>query len=533
MIIQDKIMKKIIIRNKKKAIITIIVLITFLSILSFFREGEKDFASSNDTILVLGENILNFSDNQIKISTSGKIESEDQINILSEVSGTIENVFVSIGERVFKDQILANLNTEEVEYRLLQAEAGFLAQKARFDEVYSGNIEEVIKIRESAVLSANTLLENTKKKTEDTVKNSRENLLNNDLRAYVSDLSNYDDLNFSSPTITGVYTSNKEGEYIVSIYRSGRPSGYSFRYKDPEGRMDSGPVAVGVPQKLGEDGLYIQFPLNFENNVNIEWIIPIPNYRSATYLTFKNIYENALREKDPSIIQAEELLRQREQELLIALSGNREEQIASQRALLKQAEAGFLLAKSNFKKYIIKSPFDGIITTLPIRSGNLIMPGQEILSIFGENKKRIIAYISPDKSKILSIGDKVIIKDKYKGEVSAISKGLNSRTNQIEIWITLNDIDNSLIIGEYLSVDIFANTEDDIFFLPLSSINVSSMGSAIFTIEDEVIKRVPILTGSIEGEKIAVLEGLENISSIILNASLVKAGQKAEFKVNN
>lgn len=510
-------MKKIFKKNKKIIYIIFFIFFLFLIYILFFNKKENITLNNIEKNSFKVEDISSFMGNKKIISMIGKVENKDNSIIYSEVSGIVKNINYLIGESVNKNELLVEINSEDANYRLIQAESLLNSQKARLNELYSGNLEEIIKIRESAVDASKINLERTIKQAEDAVINSRKSLLNNDLRAYLIDSEKHISSSIIAPTISGVYNFDIEGNYKISLYRSRTQTGYSFRYIDPEGKEGVGPAIVGVPQKLGESGLFIQFSDGFEDNYTLEWEVPIPNNRSATYLTFKNLYQNSLNDKEPLIRQAEELLKQREEEYKMALTGTREEQIMAQEEQVKQAEAGYNLSLSNLNKYFIRAPFNGKISSINVKENNLINPGQEILVVVGDNIFEIKGGISKEKAKFVSTGDIVTINKKDKGEIIAISDSINSKTGQVDVLIRVTEDENNLVSGEYVNVEIETRELNDTIYIPLSSLIANSSGTFILSLENDSTKRIPVIIGKIEDNYVSIVSGLEGVSNIITN----------------
>lgn len=66
----------------------------------------------------------------VKVSATGTLEPEDQVDVGSEVSGQIAEVLVDYNDRVTKGQVLARLDTDQLEARVIQAKANVAAAEA-------------------------------------------------------------------------------------------------------------------------------------------------------------------------------------------------------------------------------------------------------------------------------------------------------------------------------------------------------------------------------------------------------------------
>ncbi|MGM0482719.1 MAG: efflux RND transporter periplasmic adaptor subunit [Patescibacteria group bacterium] len=468
--------------------------------------------------------------NGSKLSVNGKVESEDQAILSSEVGGRVRGVPVSIGQSVSAGQILVSFDTEDAALNLAEAEAGLASQEARLADMRSGSLEGEIRVLESAVETAEADLEKVMKDTKEAIENAKRNLLNNDLRAYLADEDIYigEDDNIEPPGLSGTYE-GEEGEYEITLYRSQTQSGYSFRYEGPEG-AGTGVVSTKVPQPLGKGGLYITFPDNFANRYNVEWVVPIPNERGAGYLSVKEAYRSAKDDREPAIKKAQENLKQRKEELEMARLGSRKEQIAAQEAQVRQAEARVEAARSQLNKRELRAPFSGTVSKVSVRSGENVGAGQEMVSLINKNFLNINVQVSPNEARLISVGDLVLVSDGYEGLVTAMSGALDPATGQVEVKITVDDEENDLIVGENVESDILTGSKENSILVPLSAVEVSSAGNAVFTIEEGKVKRVSVSLGSVEGDRINITEGLEGLGFIIEDTSSVRSGQSVEIR---
>lgn len=513
------------------AAVLLIVLIFFAFwVLSSGAENRETTLSEEEKVPVSLIDVSGLGSNGSKVSVNGRVESGNQATLSSEVGGVIRSTSVSIGQSVSAGQLLVSFDTADANLALADAEAGLAAQEARLAEMRSGSLEGQIKVLESAVESARIDLERVKNDTQQAIESTKRNLLNNDLRAYLADENAYisENRNIEPPVLSGTYR-GEEGEYRITMYRSQTQSGYSFRYQGPEG-SGTGAVNTKVAQSLGKSGLYIVFPEDFANRYDVEWVVPIPNERGIGYLSVRDAYRSAKDNREPAIRQAEERVKQREEELDMALSGSRREQISAQEAQVSQAIARVESARSQLNRRQIRAPFSGTISKVSARVGENVSPGQEMVTLVNEKVLRINAQVSPNEARSISIGDLAVVNGEYDGMVSAISKSLDPRTGQVEVQIAVEDVDNSLIVGEYVSSEILLGVGSGSILVPLSAVEVSSAGNAVFVVEDGRAKRVSVSLGSVEGEMINITEGLGGVDLIVENASAVRSGQLVEVK---
>ncbi len=507
--------------KKSKILLPIIVLIAIFIFLSVSNKDSLPIQEKDLPVVSLVD-VSSFANQAIEIPVNGKIESEKEAMLSMEVGGQVKNVLVSVGDSVSAGDILLIIEDSDQRLRVDQARAALSAQSARLNEILSGSLDDVLAIKESVVSSAENALERVIVQSENAVIDAKKNLLNNDLRAYLSKEIADDNYSTQAPSITGTY-SGEEGEYLITLYASGTQSGYSFKYTGPDS-SGSGSVSTRSPQPLGESGLYILFPENFTRLPSVEWIVPIPNNRSATYITYLNAYQNASRDKDYGIKQAEEALNQARRDLELAKLGSREEQIEAQRAQTKQAEASLSLAESQLSKHQLKAPFSGLISSVSIKKGETVGVGQAPIKIINPQSLKLTTFVSPERSRLISSGNSVLVDNNYEGGVVSVSDAINPDNGQVEVSIYFTGGDFKP--GEYVNAKIFGVVNNNRISLPLSSVKITSNGSFVCIVKDGLVTAIPVTLGSSENDKVLVVSGLEGIEKILPNVSLVEEGEE-------
>jgi len=66
----------------------------------------------------------------VRVSATGTLQPEDQVDVGSEISGRVDRVAVDFNDRVAKGQVLAIINTDQIRAQLAQSQAALNAAKA-------------------------------------------------------------------------------------------------------------------------------------------------------------------------------------------------------------------------------------------------------------------------------------------------------------------------------------------------------------------------------------------------------------------
>ena len=106
---------------KKKWIIYSLIIVILLSIFLYFYFMSNKISATK----VTKENYTE------KILVTGTIQAKNFSLLTSGINGTIENIYIREGEPIKKGDIIAKLDTQEIEADINQAKA--LYEKAKFD----------------------------------------------------------------------------------------------------------------------------------------------------------------------------------------------------------------------------------------------------------------------------------------------------------------------------------------------------------------------------------------------------------------
>jgi multidrug efflux pump subunit AcrA (membrane-fusion protein) len=163
------------------------------------------------------------------------------------------------------------------------------------------------------------------------------------------------------PTISGLYTATNEGEYRVSVYRSGADSGYSYRVGGLESNTES--VLLGVPSLLGQSGLEITFPLSIATGD--AWIVAVPNIHAPEYVATLELYEETITSLELLVVEAGVSIQNKQQEIEDILQTDttqfRDLGVSQAQAELAQAREQLSQNFDVVQEQSIVAPFSGTV----------------------------------------------------------------------------------------------------------------------------------------------------------------------------
>lgn len=324
------------------------------------------------------------------VVASGKVVSSTDLSLSFEVSKSIESVRVKVGDVVTKGQILAVQKNGSERATYNRARGGLLAAQARYDKVLEGSTNEEVQL-------AQTNLDITKRTQDALVETARRKLNSDRVFAEASVSSN----STTTPLISGLYT-GIEGEYRIRVVSHVQTTGRYEVAKIAYSGLESGTVDTSsvTPKMLGTKGLAMFFPSGTEFQNGESWVITIPNTTSATYVTNKNAYDQAIANRDSAVLQ-------KEAELAVTRATARPAEVDGALADIISAQAQVEEATAQLEKTILRAPADGTITAVAIKAGAVPELNKEAIALQDIGNLYLEANINENAISEISIGQMV------------------------------------------------------------------------------------------------------------------------------
>ncbi len=425
---------------------------------------------------------------------AGDINMKDRVDLGFGTSGRVSQALVVEGETVTKGQVLARLSTNQLSAELLEAEANLKrvkAQSAASDVGFEYSYQNLLTTKEQQ----NTL-----------VTNAYRALLSESLEAYTDD-----NTSAVAPTISGTYTSTQEGDYIVSVYSSAAPSGYSFTVAGLE--EGYGTLRTNSPVALGTRGLYIQFEEG-ELYGNTEWIVSVPNKRSSNYVTRKNAYDQAVVERARVIAQAEDSYLQNQ---ALESTGN---QISKSQADILAAQARVDAVRAQMGDSIITAPFDGVVGLVDLSVGEIVTANTPYVTLVGSEQFELSLDVPEIDVAKLAIGDEVSItldaylnQGEWKGVIGAIDV-IDTLVDGVPVYkttVVITNPDERIRVGMSAKASILAEKKDSVLRAPQYFFERTEDGyvARVMVSEKKDKERIVVLGLSGSDGFVEILSGLE------------------------
>jgi len=437
-----------------------------------------------------------------EVVLAGDIDIEDRADLGFGFSGRVSSVMVQEGQEVKEGDFIAQLSMNQLQAELLEAQANL--QQAQADKGVSGvDLDFAYQNLANTIAEQNVVVEAAYK-----------NLLNEGLAAYTDD-----DTSAEPPIISGTYTSEEEGEYILNPYSSSSPSGYSFTLSGLE--RGSYSVQTSSPGKLGERGLYIAFDEDSRYGSNTQWIVSIPNMRSSTYTTRKNTYDQAVAARDTLISRAQDDYTQTQTQVTVTSKTG---------AAVAAAEARVAAVRAQMRDGVIRAPFDGIVGRINLTEGEVVSANTAYVTLVGQEEFELQLNVPEIDVAKISVQDPIVITlDAYGDEF--IWSGVINNIDVIDTVIdgvpvyetraTILEADSRIRVGMGAKARIVTQEKENILVAPKYFFTRTSNGYETSVVRDgEEVAATVVLGIEGSGGLVEIVSGLQAGDTIVYQRPL-------------
>jgi len=156
---------------KKRNIIIIVVLILAVgayAVYSFTKKPEPKYT----TVKVVRGDVFQ------TVSATGTVEAETKLDLRFMNSGKIERINIEVGDDIEEGEVLAKLDTSQLESQLTKAKAGLNAAIANLNKLLEGATAEDIRVSETAVENAQIALSSAQINLIDTETSAEKDIAN-------------------------------------------------------------------------------------------------------------------------------------------------------------------------------------------------------------------------------------------------------------------------------------------------------------------------------------------------------------------
>ncbi len=457
--------------QKKVWISGVIILIVLLS--SFFGGNKQN------EVLTYKVEPKEFVQN---VSLTGKVISAKNVDMAFEVSGRVNKVNFKVGDRVKKGQVIASLQNGDA-VSLLQKNA------AKLREIQSGARAEELAIAEGdlagakndIVLSKQVLdveLQNLYNRADDAIRFKIDSTFYNPrsvnpqfIYAIDQNFSLKDKINTNRLKIT---------EILAAWQKENESNEHDF--------VKVKAYAAEVQTFINDISTAISIAAEKSNTTDVNYST-IQSQKADILLARTNFNSalNTFNQAQISYKNSVTALNRAENDLKIKKTGGTAEQIAIQQADVTNAQA-------LVQKTIITAPFDGVVTKVDIKEGEISSPNTPIISVLNDGEYQIETFVSENDVAKLKVDQRArITLDAYGRDVffdgmiisidpaETIKDGVSTYRTKIQF---INK-DDRIKSGMTSNIDIETDRRPDILSIPQSALFLEKGVKKVYVLKND------------------------------------------------
>jgi RND family efflux transporter MFP subunit len=412
------------------------------------------------------------ADIQSTLEISGPLKALDEVQLGAKVTGRLTMVSVRDGSPVRRGQVIARVETEDIQQQLLQAHAAVeAAQSARDQAVIQARISP--QQTDAAIRQAQSALNSAKARLELTRKGARSQ-------------------------------DRAQAQQRVNSAKS---------------RVDKTKADLDRAKKLYEGDAISKSEVDA---AQWQYDSALADYRSALE-AMDAIVEGARPEE---LRQAQEAVLQAEEQLRIAKTNSvtdsiRRQQVQQAEAALRQARANVALAQYKLADASIVSPVDGYVSGKTAQVGQVVSPGTPVATVVGLNGIYFEGQIPEVEIPNVSVGMRATVtmdampNRVFDGSLIAINPKADALGRLFSARISINDVAKALRPGMFGKGKLITATILKATLVPMDAVLRQDGKAYVYVAEGQIAKRRTVELGRQQGEWIQV-KGVAASDKVIL-----------------
>lgn len=541
---------------------------------NYFNSGEEkdnNKETQEESRKKVKTMILDLSEQNNFISAVGTVKPETIVEVVALSQGTVRALFFDIGEKVYINQVLADLHNNTALTSNSNAQINYFNMQ--------NNIDAIIRLTDGTIRQAEIGIQNALKSigsAEIALKTAEDNLTNT---ISLQEKNNTDTKDKAiilfSDYLNTVNNTLEQVNYIIKAEGDIQLDGVAttLSIKNPQHLSDAKNyylltrnAYIGLNQIKPSRNTVVNnikevinalelTKLTVDNTIKaLNSTISNPNFSQSSmntqltiFSTFRSAVVSAQTSSKTTLDSLENLklankkekdaldnaISSAKKQLELAQIGHdiasaslesarqsQEQQLIGAQTSLDSAEGQLNLSNDQIVDLTINAPMGGTITGKFIELGGEVAPGQKIAEVQKIDKVKIEISLPSEDIYRIEVGQKVIINDKLEAEISLIDPTADSVTRKVRAEILFDNKENKLITGTFVDVIISIKEQEKVspesVSIPLKAVTIAEGENYVFVNDKGIAKKVVVEVGKTEGALIEILSGLNDGNELIV-----------------
>lgn len=522
-------------RRIKKSIVSIFVL-SLVFCLTGCNSTENTEEATEDKRITVKVDTPKISSIENSGDFIGTVQSEEQVYVMSKLSGDVTETFFEVGDYVNEGDLLFTVDDTSAQIQLKQANASLSSANASLNTAKAGvnTANANINYQTASVTESFAKSDTTEKQLQLSIDQAEVNFRNNEINIGTLDntLTNLKDkLNDVNDGIDALkpQLEGAKAEYAAALANAqAEPNNPTFQEvanaKKSILNTYSSNLSELEASKQSIESSIKQTEASISTAKNSNCLIveqadiardQKSDYQNYTRATIGNGGLASLAQAQAGVVQAE--------------AG-----VVQSKAGITQAQAAVDAAKLQLDYANVTAPVSGIITSKGVTKNNMTSTGSVAYTIMSDGSKFVVFYVSEDIMRELQVGQSITV-EKNNEELEAVitenPQVADANTGLFMVKARVNG-NEDLVSGIKVKLNMTTKHADNVMTLPIDAVYHESEKSFVYTYVNGKANKVYVETGLYDDEKIEIISGITTDDQVITTwSSQLRNG--SEVKVEN
>lgn len=503
---------------QSKVIWFIVIFLVAAVFYSHSKESQPEILPTVVTTKVLTSDFSN------AITYTGVVKPYEEVDVSARTSGTIVSMNVSVGDRVGKGNLLAELdgNTDKMTDGSLRNNVVALDQTSKaVEELYDERIKNAEKnlsfVKQVSTTSV-SIFDNSKTvslltnvaifsaKTSDTL---GELLVVRDGRRNYKSSSFYENLG-----ATNFGTRSKAEETLIEYQRLEK------EYQDffNKNILNKSPTQETVAEGLALSKILLESAKRALSNSYsmLQYTVTNENLSKEELEAYKTSVTSfgAETESMLSTIRGAESEVTQIESTLSSLRKEKSSKLLEMQAQKTQLEGQVMVNTTLIENSFAYAPFDGVITSKALDVGAVVGFGAPLYHVVNDDIVKITLGVSDDVAHTLNEGGDALIflegesSDPFAAKITKIYPSADPKNNKVTVELEVDNSDHVIKVGSIVKVSLFNKKIEGVTTIPKEAL-ISRYGSKyVFVVEDGVATKKIVTVGEGDDTDIEIISGI-------------------------
>ena len=526
--------KGLVMRRIKKSIVSIFVL-SLVFCLTGCNSTENTEEATEDKRITVKVDTPKISSIENSGDFIGTVQSEEQVYVMSKLSGDVTETFFEVGDYVNEGDLLFTVDDTSAQIQLKQANASLSSANASLNTAKAGvnTANANINYQTASVTESFAKSDTTEKQLQLSIDQAEVNFRNNEI--------NIGTLDNTLTNLKDKLNDVNDGIDALKPQLEGAKAEYAAALSDAQSNPDQAKQEAANAKKSILDTYSSNLSSLESSKDSLESSI---KQTEASISTAKN--SNCLIVEQADIARDQKSDYQNYTRATIGNGGlaslaqaqagvvQAEAGVVQSKAGITQAQAAVDAAKLQLDYANVTAPVSGIITSKGVTKNNMTSTGSVAYTIMSDGSKFVVFYVSEDIMRELQVGQSITV-EKNNEELEAVitenPQVADANTGLFMVKARVNG-NEDLVSGIKVKLNMTTKHADNVMTLPIDAVYHESEKSFVYTYVNGKANKVYVETGLYDDEKIEIISGITTDDQVITTwSSQLRNG--SEVKVEN